>query len=85
MCKYEPNTLKIYILREPIIERIRGHRSTPLKSGLALTLNLSVTSIHRLLRENVPNGFLTTMAAVEVIGNALNLSPEQIIVAKPLL
>ncbi|MGV8947578.1 MAG: hypothetical protein ACOH1N_14210 [Lutibacter sp.] len=52
---------------------MRGHRSSPLISNLGVTLNLPVKSVHRLLKANSPNGLLTTIAALSLIGEALEM------------
>ena len=82
MCKYKPINSKCITLSELTLSRIREQRCSKLKIELALTLGLSVNSINRLFRDNSPNSFLTTFAAIEVIGNALDLPASQVIDVK---
>lgn len=61
------------------IERIKGHKTSPLITNLGITLNLPSRGIYYLLRVNTPNGLLTTVAALSIIGEALDTPMAELI------
>lgn len=52
------------------------------KNRLALEMNTSVYSVDRWIKENEPNGRLTTVRAVQIIAEEADLSESEILEAE---
>jgi hypothetical protein len=69
----------MYQLTQKAISKIDALRSDGIIRTLATCLDCSENTVNRHIRENVPNGDLTKLAALEVIREATGLGDKQIL------
>lgn len=72
------NQVKMHTLNRVVIERVNG-RNRDIKPELERALGLSRVSINRHLIDNLPNGPLTTVSAVEIISRILDIDPAEVL------
>ena len=65
-------------IRQEVLERIRG-RAKDIKPKITEEMGVTVQAVNYWINENKENGWLTCKPVLKIIGEALNLTDEEIL------